>query len=144
MATATLAEVASRNNPAPQNAPSPVKVSMDTVSGFEAMQRIANLFASSTLVPKQCQGNIANCFIAVYMAQRMGANPLLVIQNLYIVQGNPARSAQFLIVTFNKSGRFSAIRYEFVSERGKDNWGCRASATKLFTGEKAGRAANYD
>lgn len=113
-----------------------VAVSMDTVGGFETMQRIAKLFASSSIVPQNYRGNIANSFIAVDMAMRMGANPLLVMQNLYIVHGTPAWSAQFLIATFNKSGRFSAIRYEFQGKEGKDDWGCRASATELATGEK--------
>lgn len=119
-----------------ENVPQTISVSMDTIGGFEAMQRIAKLFASSSIVPKAYQGNLPNCFIAVDMAMRMGANPLLTMQNLYIVHGNPAWSAQFLIATFNKAGRFSAIRYEFVGKEGQDNWGCRASATELATNEK--------
>lgn len=66
----------------------------------------------------------------------MGANPLMVCQNLYIVHGRPAWSAQFLIATLNQCGRFTSIRYEFQGEEGKDEWGCRAVATELATGEK--------
>ncbi len=119
--------------------PSPaqnVAVSMDTVAGFESMQRIAKLFASSDITPARYRGKLANCFIAVDMAMRMGANPLMVFQNLYEVHGQPAWSAQFLIATFNKSGRFSALRYEFEGKEGQDNWGCRAVSTELATKEK--------
>ena len=82
---------------------------ISTVYGFEAMQRNAKLFSGSSIVPQQYRGvcNLGNCFIASDMAIRMGANPLMVMQNLYIVHGNPAWSAQFLIAAFNRSGCFS-------------------------------------
>jgi hypothetical protein len=113
----------------------PVSVGMDTVQGFEALQRIAKLFASSDIVPPQYK-SIPNSVIAVDMAMRMGANPLMVMQHLYIVHNRPAWSAQFLIATLNKSGKFSALRYEFQGEEGRDDWGCRAVATEISTGEK--------
>lgn len=117
-------------------APSEISMSMDTVGGFESMQRAAKLFANSSIVPKAYQGQISDCFIAVDMAMRMGANPLMVMQNLYLVNGNPAWSAQFLIATFNKSGRFSALRYVFQGKEGAEDWGCRAVTTELATGER--------
>lgn len=129
MAQTTLAELAQR--PAPN-----IPMSMETVAGFESMQRIAQLFAASTITPDRYKKKVADCFIAVDMAMRMGANPLMVMQNLYIVHGSPAWSAQFLIATFNKCGRFSAIRYEFEGKEGTDSWGCRAVTTELATREK--------
>ena len=107
-----------------------------SAQGFELMQRAAKLLSSSTLVPQHYQGNIPNCVIALNMAQRIGADPMQVMQNLYIVHGNPGWSAQFLISTFNQCGRFSALRYEFVGKEGTDEWGCRAYATEKSTGEK--------
>lgn len=107
-----------------------------TMEGFELMQRQAKLLASSTLVPKEYQGNLSNCVIALNMANRMGADPLMVMQNLYIVHGKPGWSSQFLISTFNASGRFSAIRYEWVGKEGTDSWGCRAWAIEKATGER--------
>jgi hypothetical protein len=74
--------------------------------------------------------------IAINMAQRMQADPLMVMQNLYIVHGKPGWSAQFLISTFNTSGRFSAIRYNWVGEKGEDSWGCQAWALEKETGDK--------
>lgn len=107
-----------------------------TMEGFELMQRQAKLLASSTLVPKEYQGNLSNCVIALNMANRMNADPLMVMQNLYIVHGKPGWSSQFLISTFNASGRFSAIRYEWVGKEGTDSWGCRAWAIEKATGER--------
>lgn len=107
-----------------------------TMESFALMQRQANLLASSTLVPKEYQGNLSNCVIALNMANRMNADPLMVMQNLYIVHGKPGWSSQFLISTFNASGRFSALRYEWVGKEGTDSWGCKAWAIEKATGER--------
>ena len=105
---------------------------------FELMQRAAKLLSSSTLVPKiyQGEGGLANCVIALNMALRIGADPLMVMQNLYVVHGNPAWSAQFLIATFNTCGRFSAIRYRWTGTPGADDCGCVAYAIEKSTGEQ--------
>jgi hypothetical protein len=103
---------------------------------FALLQRAANILANSTLVPSQYQGNLPNCIIALNMATRLRADPLMVMQNLYLVQGRPAWSAQFLIATINQCGRFTALRYEWQSEKGKPDWGCRAWAVEKSTGEK--------
>lgn len=125
---------------APQDHVPTVRVGFDTVKGFEAMQRMAKLFTSSSIVPETYRGNSptsqGNAVIALDMALRMGANPLMVMQNLYVVHGRPAWSAQFLIATLNQSGKFSALRYEFQGQEGQDEWGCRAVSTELATGEK--------
>lgn len=113
-----------------------IRIAADTLGGFETMQRMARLFASSQIVPTTYQGNIPNCFIALDMALRLKANPMVVMQNLYLVHGRPAWSAQFLIATLNQCGRFSAMRYEFQGTEGADDWGCRAVATELSSGEK--------
>ena len=107
-----------------------------TTNSFELSQRVAKMLSMSTIVPKDYQNNISNCIIALNMAQRIGADPLMTMQNLVIVQGRPTWSSQFLIATFNTCGRFSAIRYEFFGEKGTDEYGCRATATELSTGEK--------
>jgi hypothetical protein len=104
-------------------------------SQFELMQRQAKMFSVSTMVPKEFQGNISNCFIAIDMANRTGASVMMVMQNLYIVHGRPGWSSQFLIATINASGRFSSMRFRFVGEKGKATYGCFAVATELATGE---------
>ena len=123
---------------APTAAPAPEKYSVGLTDsqGFELAQRAAKLLASSSLVPKEYQGNIPNCVIALNMAQRVGADPLMVMQNLVIVHGKPTWSSQFLIATVNTCGRFSALRYEFFGRQGTDEWGCRAWAVEKATGEK--------
>lgn len=113
-----------------------VRVGFTDSQGFELAQRAAKLLASSSLVPKEYQGNISNCVIALNMAMRVGADPLMVMQNLVIVHGRPTWSSQFLIATVNSCGRFSALRYEFFGDPASDGWGCRAWAIEKATGEK--------
>lgn len=113
-----------------------VRSGMGDLQGFELMQRVAKALAASTLVPQQFQGNLPNCLIALEMAQRLGASPLMICQNLFVVYGRPGWSAKFLVASFNQCGRFSAVRYEWEGERDKDSWGCRAYATEKATGEK--------
>lgn len=119
---------------APRQAPAPM--SFFTADGFELMQRIAKAFMASDLVPQQYQGNLPNCLIALDMAQRIGANPLLVMQNLYVVHGTPGWSSKFLIATVNTCGRFSSMRYEWKGEPNTPEYGCRAWAVERDTGER--------
>lgn len=99
---------------------------------FDHSQRVAKMLGESALIPKDYQKNIPNCMIALEMAQRIGASPLMVMQNLYIVHGKPAWSSQFLIATVNASGNFSPLRYE---ESDKEGGSTRAYATDKATGE---------
>lgn len=98
------------------------------VKQFEVQQRMGQMYVQSTIVPDTYKGNIGNCIIAIDMAMRMNANPLMIMQNLYIVHGNPSFSSKFLIATINASGRYSPLRYEFRGAEGSDSYGCRCYA----------------
>ena len=105
---------------------------------FNLANRVATALSSSSLVPKEYQGKegLPNCMIALNIAARINADPLMVMQNLYIVHGRPSWSSQFLIATFNTCGRFSNLRYEFFGEKGSDNYGCKAWAIEKETKER--------
>lgn len=78
---------------------------------FEAMQRCAKPYAESTIVPTSYRGNIGNCVIALDLSHRMNLPAITVMQNLYIVNGNPSWSSKFLVASINTCGRFTNIRY---------------------------------
>jgi len=134
--------MADEQDTAVQTAEAPEAQAVDAQSGFgssmgwDLMQRQSQALAASTLVPKDFQNNLPNCIIALEMAQRTGASPLMVMQNLYVVHGRPSWSAQFLIATWNKCGRFTPIQYTFEGEENTDQWGCRAQSTDKATGEE--------
>lgn len=102
-------------------------------STFQTHLMMADMFAKSTIVPADYQGNASNCFIAIDMAARMKMSPIAVMQSLYIVYGKPAWDAKFMISCVNFCGRFSAIQYEETGEG--DDRGCVAWATEKETGE---------
>lgn len=124
--------LAALKNPPAQAAPAEViRAGFDTADGFALMQRGANLLANSTIVPAQYRalnvkkdqfGNItkeeenpsaiSNCVVALNMAQRMGADPLMIMQNLYIVEGRPAWSSQYIIASINACGKYSPLRFK--------------------------------
>jgi hypothetical protein len=137
---------------------------------FAVMQRICAVFASSELVPERYRISeknpkekaIANCMIAIETAQRIGASPLMVMQNLDIIQGKPGWSSKFLIATVNTCGRYETLQYKLnnLGKVGKikiveykwenrqkiavdtvfdgteiDNWECIAYTTQKGNGE---------
>lgn len=125
--------------PAPREARLPaVTPGFGDLQSFEMLQRAAKVLSASTLVPTQYQGSegLPNAIVALNMALRMQADPLMVMQNLYVVHGRPAWSAQFLVAAFNRCGRYSALRYEWHGSRGSKDWGCRAWAVEKETGER--------
>lgn len=108
---------------------------------FATMQRVCTLFAASELVPAMYRVSetnprekaIANCMIAIETAQRIGASPLMVMQNMYIVHGQPAWSSKFLIATVNACGRYASIKYKMnnlgmvkFNNADVENWECIA------------------
>lgn len=127
--------LAAMRQPAPEQQ-QVVRAGFFDLQGFELLQRVAKAFASSTLVPAQYQGNISNCMIALNLSERLQADALMVMQNLYIVHGNPGWSSKFLIASVNTCGRYESMRYEWVGEKGKDSYGCRAWTIEKSTGEK--------
>lgn len=113
-----------------------VTMGFGSLQSFELMQRAAKMLAHSTLVPvayrvqkevkeygkvigyESNDSALPNCVVALNMAQRMGADPLMVMQNLYIVEGRPSWSSQFIIAAINSCGRYSPLRFE-LSEIGQ-------------------------
>lgn len=101
---------------------------------FEHAQRVANMLIQSNLIPANYQKNMPNTMIALEIANRIGASPLMVMQNLYIVQGRPSWSSTFIIASLNSSGKFSPLRFA-VSGDG-DTLDCYAWAIEKGTKEK--------
>jgi hypothetical protein len=83
---------------------------------FALSQREAKALASSDLVPTTFRENVPNCLIAMNLANRIGADPLMVMQNLYVIHGRPSFSASFLIACVNMCGRFTPLQYRIEGE----------------------------
>jgi hypothetical protein len=82
---------------------------------FRLAFSMAKQLAGSSLVPDRFKGSPMDCLLGLDMAFRTEANPLMVLQNLYMV------------AAINRSGRFSEpLHFEFVGTEGQDDWGCYA------------------
>lgn len=116
--------------------PENVEANLMSYRGFQAMEKIANMLANSTIVPESFRNivkvkdgynqanrcwnyrdeenpsGISNCLVALNMANRLGADPLMVMQNLYLVDGRPSWSSQFIIAAINSCGRYSPLRFD--------------------------------
>jgi len=95
-------------------------------AAFELLQRQAKMFSSSSLVPKEFIGNVANCAIAIDIAKRLQASPFMVLQNIDIIHGRPSFRATFLIAMVNAAGRFDPLQFRMEGEEGKPNRSCVA------------------
>lgn len=106
---------------------------------FALMQRQASLFASSPLIPQHLrqgtpQQAMANCYIAMTIADRMGEDRMTVMQNIHIVHGTAGFKAQYMIARANASGVFKdGIDWEIAGE------GNALSVTAFATLAKTGR-----
>ena len=124
----------------PMTAPTTTALSNNTgvfqFNNFNDAMNAAQVLANSTLVPKDYrftyevkkgygyeattewvnnQNAAANCLIALNMANRMGYDPLMIMQNLHIIEGRPAWSSQFIIAAINACGKFSPLRFEIMN-----------------------------
>lgn len=102
---------------------------------FEQLQRVSKAFASSTLVPQNYQGKVADCMIAVEMANRMNISPVFVMQNLYVVKGKPSWAGQACMAMINNCGKFRDVKHVYTGQKGTDSRGCYVTATRISDGE---------
>jgi hypothetical protein len=105
-----------------------------SLQGFEHAQRVAKALADSSMVPEVYRGKVSNCLIALEMANRLNVSPLMVMQNLHVIQGKPSWSSPFIIASINTCGRFHPLKFRQVGEKGVDSFGYEAY-TKAKNGE---------
>lgn len=88
-------------------------------NAFQTAMRMANALSASTIVPRDYQGEngLGNCMIALEMASRLNTSPLMVMQNLYVVNGRPSWSSQYIIAMINNSKKYrTELQFEFEGE----------------------------
>ncbi|HIT65970.1 MAG TPA: hypothetical protein IAB61_01805 [Candidatus Merdisoma merdipullorum] len=103
---------------------------------FQKLFNIGKMWASSELVPSSYRGKPMDCTIAIDMANRMGVSPMMVMQNLGVIRGNPSWNGQACMTLIRASGNFRNVHYVYFGEKGKDSRGCYVSAIKKSTGEE--------
>lgn len=73
---------------------------------FQHSWRVATMFSRSNLVPTHLRGKVEDCFLALYTARRLNEDPMVVMQNIYIVGSRPGWATSYLIARCNSMGVF--------------------------------------
>ncbi len=103
-----------------------VPAKMGCIESFRKSYKLATMLAKSSLIPQQYQGKVEDCIIAIDMANRLGASPLMIMQSLYVIKGKPSWSGQ-ACMSFIR-GQFKDAYPVYVGEKGTDSRGCYIKA----------------
>lgn len=106
------------------------------VLSYDQLMNMANMLAKSTIVPIMYQNRPENTFVALDMASRMGISPMVVMQNLYVIQGKPSWSGQAMASMIRNSSQFKNVTLNYVGTEGKDDWGAYVTATRTSDGKE--------
>lgn len=108
-----------------------IEMSLFDPNYLATLEAISKRFANSEMVPdfykagavlkkgqppQTAEKAEANCFIAINMAMRLKADPLMVMQNMKPIMGSPTLSAQFIIALINNSGIYDDLEFDFVNK----------------------------
>ena len=104
-------------------------------NAFAEAWKMANVLASTSIVPEAYQGKPANCLVALEMSNRIGVSPIMVMQNLDIIYGRPAWRSTFILSVIKTCGQFRDVTYQWHGQQGQDNYGCRLIAVSTATGQ---------
>lgn len=104
--------------------------------GLSKLMEMAQLLSKSTIVPVAYQNRPENCIIALDMANRMGVSPLVVMQNLYVIQGKPSFSGSAIASMIRSNPKFRNVELHYVGKEGDDSWGAYVTAENISTGKE--------
>lgn len=103
-------------------------------AAFEHLWRVAKAFSMSGMVPAHFQGKPESCMVALMYAQQLGEHPMVMFQEVTVINGRPGTSARFAISRANKSGLLQGP-ITWKSKGTNDALEVTASATLAGTGE---------
>ena len=103
--------------------------------GLDKLMDMAEMLSKSTIVPVTYQHRPENCFVALDMASRLGVSPMIVMQNLYVIQGKPSWSGSSMAAMIRSSPLFSKVDLTYVGTPNTDTWGAYVSAIRTSDGK---------
>jgi hypothetical protein len=91
---------------------------------FNLAYKLAGFLGQSDLVPQNYQGKVANCLIAIDIANRMGISPMAVMQNSQVVRGRFSWTGSACKSMIDGCGKYrKPTVYREVGKKGEDSWG---------------------
>lgn len=113
-----------------------------TPTTIDEAMRFADMLSKSALVPKDYQGNPANCVIAMQWGMEIGLQPLQAMQSIAVINGRPAIWGDAMIAIVRGSGLLESMNEDIgetqctctVKRRGEPE------VSRTYTMEDAKRA----
>jgi hypothetical protein len=113
----------------------PTQNLLQNTKALAMINRLADRYANSSMIPADYRGKPDNCFVALELASRMDISPVLVMQNLYIVQGKPSWAGQFCKALIDGCGKFANSEYIMTGSIADGTRGCYVQALNTRTGK---------
>lgn len=108
-------------------------IAKETLS-LDKLNDMAVMLSKSTIIPISYQNRPENCIIALDMASRMGVSPLMVMQNLHVIQGKPSFSGSAIASMVKSNPHLKDAELHYVGAEGSDTWGAYVSAVDKNSG----------
>lgn len=106
---------------------------MNNITVMEKAYKFSEIIAQADIIPSHYRGKPANVFIAVQSALRMNLDPMMVMQNTFVISGKLGMNSAFAISLANGSGCLkSGITYDI--EGREDSLKVTAKATLKSSG----------
>lgn len=103
-------------------------------AALDHLYRVGKAFSMSGMVPAHFQGKPEACLVALMYAEQLCEHPMLIFQELSVINGRPSTSARFAIARANKSGILQGP-ITWKSKGTGDSLEVTASAVLAGTGE---------
>ncbi len=141
-----LAEQASKFNES-QPGPEPSQAMVHLDDPMEALlsptkvaqiEKIAKIYSSSRLVPREFRGDYPSTFVAMQLAARMKVDPFMLMQNMYVVHGRPGLNAKLIVALFNsRDHRFrDGIKFDIKRDGKGGIVSCTAWSVRSSDGQR--------
>ncbi len=99
---------------------------------MDQAMRMAEMLASSAMVPKSYQGKPQDTLVAMMMGSELGLNPIQAVQSIAVINGKPSIYGDALLALVQAHPAFGGIKEEFdeqrmvatcrVKRKGSDHW----------------------
>ena len=91
---------------------------------FEGLYRVADIMAQSGMVPTSYRNNPAMVFVAVQMGMEIGLSPMMAVQNIAVINGNPCLWGDAVLAVVSGSDLMDDMEETTEGNFPDDNFKC--------------------
>lgn len=116
--------------------PATINKTINFMDNYQNNWNIAVQLAKSDIIPKEYQNKPQNIMVALELSQNMNLTPFLVMQNLSVINGKTSWSGSFCKFLIERTGKYTDLELNYIGTKGKDDYGCYLSATRVSDNKK--------